>query len=460
MQNDQVVHLFKLCLIGLIATFTTAGCGLFQKSAGDLTEAQEAQLLGEKERLQEELLRLKVQNRQLWYQQWRNALQKDSLVNLPDLSLPFAFAQGNVQVLDLDTSLMLGYTWNTGDSAGYMPAPYSNIRTNDFFTDWQPIDLSEKTNAPLFSTVKSEIVTPNDLGALARRKQELEKAKIAALQAQKQSALAEKKAKIALLSEEKPPKPEDRNTPPSGHPTKRIMELEVPNEGNVAHGEDLVAIIAPRLRASEIDYYAALDLPPPPFSDKRDFDPKDIFPEARTFGQVNQQLRDMLNTCGYTEPDGSPRYHYLKTVEGEYVNGFAIVTDFEQIDQTGKFLDNRFSLETESEGYNNFIQYLVPRRRARGTFRFFAIVISDLYLSTDGPERKLGFVSSTMMEQPTELHYRIADLRLSKHTKIQVLVYEYQGLEGDEMNGYPVDLPEITALDHLAGAGLLKYFVP
>lgn len=230
-----------------------------------------------------------------------------------------------------------------------------------------------------------------------------------------------------------------------------------PNDDNTKHNFTSVD----PLKYSDITF-SKFEMPPPPFSDREEFPIKEIFPEAQSFGHVDKLLRDILMEAGY-KTEGTyntiPRFHYFVTVDGNTVNGFSIVTEFEQIDDTGKYISekNRFNTLIERKDKPSFFARFLPRTRKVGKYRFFAFVVSgSSYSGKGGRSLSADKVQSSFMGTSTQLHQKMIDQPINEVTKFQILVYEYEFLEDDKQLGYPTKIESLNLDHHLKGSNIFN----
>ncbi|MEL6863393.1 MAG: hypothetical protein AAFP19_03195 [Bacteroidota bacterium] len=165
---------------------------------------------------------------------------------------------------------------------------------------------------------------------------------------------------------------------------------------------------------------------------------------GNSLGDIDDKLSRILDQCGYDERS----YFY-------YPNGFALVTQMEQINKDGspRKLPHRWSSKTSVEDWSllNYLKALFTA--SPSSYRIFAFVVSDHPITLEESTRVDMFVEKTVINR---LPQQIRNLNFGPDHNVTVLIYEFQRKAGDQSVRL-TNRSALTGKAHLKQSRILDY---
>ena len=182
---------------------------------------------------------------------------------------------------------------------------------------------------------------------------------------------------------------------------------------------------------------------PPPNPSTESTLPEAMFAGVETLGDMNTRLISALDALGYQDR----RRKYFPVP-----HGFALVTEIEQIDDTGRPLsgasrwtDDIFVVDPPS--IFGWLKALVTR--ATGRFRVFALIVTSEDVNTEGAFDDREIALDWLNSGTGALNRDRAACAFTASHRVTALVYEFEHSERQE----PF-LVSNTLINHIAGSGL------
>jgi hypothetical protein len=190
---------------------------------------------------------------------------------------------------------------------------------------------------------------------------------------------------------------------------------------------------------------------PPPQLFQRHTISEQLYPKARSLGDVNTRLRQTLQATGYAQ-----RSYF------QVPGGFAIVTQLEQFKSDGapKTGANRwkdYPVQENFEGVWDYLKSLVMS--TPGNFRIFVFIVTDQPFGQSsrrvGKQEAVGWLSNGLNRLPP----KIAEMPINPQHYLDVLVYEFEAPASTKLcqQKWPAVLNAQTHLQKTGIAGSLGY---
>lgn len=166
---------------------------------------------------------------------------------------------------------------------------------------------------------------------------------------------------------------------------------------------------------------------PPPKSSARSNVPIN---NAKTIGDISDQISRALNTSGYSEVS-----FYRIAVKDENNRGLAIISRLERINKDGspKPGTERWDLEIkplEDFSIKNYIKALFTSKP--GYFRIIMFVITDLNFISDDNTITAEQATAMLEQGSSGVEDKIANIPYSSKYKTTALIYEFKKIQGSE----------------------------
>ena len=195
-------------------------------------------------------------------------------------------------------------------------------------------------------------------------------------------------------------------------------------------------------------------LPAPRWTFQRDIPRSLGTTGGETFGVVYDRLERALIGAGVDQFG----VYGIPQVNSDSIEGFAIVTRRERIDDTGKPANPRWGderLPIELESFADFLSRLMDP--GPGRYRVLVLITTAQWIqpTTEPPtgQQMENLLMSGGVRLPDELRPR----RLRSSAHVTALIYEfYRASEDDEVRVLPTSQSDLSAIEHLVGAGLWR----
>jgi len=260
-------------------------------------------------------------------------------------------------------------------------------------------------------------------------------------------------------SPEPTPIPTPQSTP---KPTPQPTRPESP-KSSYPRGKKLKRFLK-SIFSSSVDPLDNLDfkeftLPAPKSSRSRrkPFSINEVFSNPCTFGDIDKELSEKLLEAGFKDKNNDKRFYYfqLKSKKNGKFKGFAVVTQFEQIEKNGEPINDRFNETVGKKELASlrFLERLLPPLN-QGYFRCFAFLIVQDYHGGESNENLTKIEAAEEYEGgEKELPDIIAAQPVKSGCELRVLIYEYEQRE-DKKDGTLLKkgLKEVSFEQHLEKA--------
>jgi len=134
--------------------------------------------------------------------------------------------------------------------------------------------------------------------------------------------------------------------------------------------------------------------------------------------------------------------------------GFAVVGRLERIDEEGRPESPRFSINDDTLTKFTLSGYLKALLTANpGRFRVVALLVTSLSVNAPGPAPTPEAMTHLADTGPNTLPAEVAAQPITPQVKCEALIYEFYR-PNPEADPQPVVPSALTAIQHLAGAGL------
>ncbi len=192
--------------------------------------------------------------------------------------------------------------------------------------------------------------------------------------------------------------------------------------------------------------------PFPTYSNVFEMDRDTYFPNAITWGDVEEKIRHTLIECQYRKVK-----YYLLSRDGERLNGFVLMSELEEIDTEGNSKE-KCAKTTDSDSYLSLdrLKSLIFDlfNRKPGYYRMLVFAVTDLEIVSNTREIGKQEILHIQKGGASTFSNRLSSVVLEDNFEVTALIYEFALSKAD--GSISVTDARLAGKTHLAKAGVLS----